>query len=162
MIVSDLMTTDVVQVKEDDPISRARRLLGDGDFHALPVVDEWDYLKGIVTCADFVDIQGEETRRPVKGVMQRRVYTVPETVDVVLVARFMAKYHVRHVVIVRDGKVHGILSAFDMLRVLAEREPTRAHPAAKANRDPREELEQLGLKFVDTLGSSDASGCDAS
>jgi CBS domain-containing protein len=157
MKVSDLMTTEVIKVKESDPIARVRRLLGGQEFHALPVVDEWDYLCGIVTCADFVEIQGEEARHAVKEVMQRRVYTVPETVDVVLVARFMAKYHVRHLVIVRDGKVHGILSSFDMLRALSERDP--APKKGKPRRDPREELEQHGLKFVDSLASSDDEPC---
>ena len=76
--------------------------------------------------------------------------------DVVLVARFMAKYHVRHLVVVRDGKVHGIISSFDMLRALTERDV----PAGKGKRraapeDPRAELERHGLKFVDTLSSSD-------
>jgi len=153
MKVSDLMTTEVVKVKETDPIARVRRILGGKDFHALPVVDDWDYLAGIVTCADFVDIQGDEARHPVKEVMQRRVYTVPETVDVVLVARFMAKYHVRHLVIVRDGKVHGILSSFDMLRALTERDVPSKRKAKQE--DPRTELERLGLKFVDTLSNSD-------
>ena len=156
MKVSDLMTTEVVKVKETDPIARVRRILGGKDFHALPVVDDWDYLAGIVTCADFVDIQGDEARHPVKEVMQRRVYTVPETVDVVLVARFMAKYHVRHLVIVRDGKVHGILSSFDMLRALTERDvPSGSGKRKGKQEDPRTELERIGLKFVDTLSSSD-------
>lgn len=153
--VSDLMTTKVVTVKDTDPIARVRRLLGDQQFHAVPVVDDWDYLCGIVTCADFVDVQGEEARHPVREVMQWRVYTVPETVDVVLVARFMAKYHVRHLVIVRDGKVHGILSSFDLLRALAEQDPKEGR---RPRKDPRAELEEHGLKFVDTLADSDAGG----
>lgn len=151
MKVRDLMTTEVVKVKEEDPIARARRLLGDQEFHALPVVDPWDYLTGIVTCADFVDIDGDQAREPVKQVMQRRVYTVPETVDVTLVARFMAKYHVRHLVVVRQGRVHGILSSFDLLRVLAESGDAKA-----PREDPRVELERLGLKFLDSLSDSDA------
>jgi CBS domain-containing protein len=155
--VSDIMTAKVTQVREDDPIARVRRLLGGHQFHALPVVDEWDYLCGIVTCADFVEIQGEEAGRPVKDVMQRRVYTVPETVDVVLVARFMAKYHVRHLVIVRDGKVHAILSSFDMLKALTAREdPPKGR---EVHEDLRAELERDGLKFVDTLGGKDSEPC---
>jgi CBS domain-containing protein len=153
MQVSDLMTTEVVKVRESDPIARVRRLLGGQDFHALPVVDEWDYLCGIVTCADFVEIDGEAARRPVKTVMQRRVFTVPETVNVVLVARFMAKYHVRHLVVVRDGKVHGILSTFDMLRALGERDVPQKKRREKL--DPRVELERLGLKFVDSVDDAD-------
>ncbi|MBL4845027.1 MAG: CBS domain-containing protein [Planctomycetes bacterium] len=154
MKVSDLMTTTVTKVKEADPIARVRRILGRQQFHALPVVDEWGYLSGIVTSADFVKIQGEEARHQVKEVMQRRVYTVRETADVVLAARFMAKYHVRHLVIARGGKVHGILSSFDMLRALTERDvPPKEREELE---DPRAELERHGLKFVDSLASSDS------
>mgnify|MGYP001253506289 CR=1 FL=1 len=156
MKVSDLMTTSVVKVQETDPVARVRRLLGGQAFHALPVVDDWDYLVGIVTCADFVDIQGDETRHPVKEVMQRRVYTIPENVDVVLVARFMAKYHVRHLVIQRFGKVKAILSSFDLLRALAEPEELPdSDKHEDTPEDPRAELERLGLRFVDTLGNPD-------
>jgi CBS domain-containing protein len=122
--VGDLMTTEVVQVRETDPIARARRLLRSQAFHALPVVDDWGYLTGIVTSSDFVGVQGQEARRPVKDVMRRRVFTVPETVDGVLVARFMAKRHVRHLVVVRDGKVHGMLSSADLMRALGQRDLT--------------------------------------
>lgn len=157
MRVSDLMTTEVIKVKDGDPISRVRRLLGEKHFHALPVVDEWDYLCGIVTCADFVEIQGEAARQPVKMIMQRRVFTVPETVDVVRVARFMAKQHVRHLVIVREGKVHGILSSFDMLRALTEPERPNGHVGEADEEDPRVALERLGLKLLDTRGSDSGS-----
>ena len=154
MKVSDLMTTDVVTVKDTDPIAHARRLLGDQQFHAVPVVDPWGYLCGIVTCADFVEVQGDETRHPVRDVMQRRVYTLPATVDAVLVARFMAKYHVRHLVVVRDGKVHGILSTFDLLRALAEQGTHGL--GGEPRRDPRAELEEHGLKFLDVHPDADA------
>lgn len=155
MNVKELMTTEVVKVQASDPVARVRRLLGEHAFHALPVVDEWGYLVGIVTCADFVNVQGEEMRRPVGEFMQRRVYTVPETVDVVLVARFMAKQRVRHLVIVRQGKVHGIISTFDMLRAIADRIVDKRDRAP----DPEVELERLGLKLVDTMSSSDSGPC---
>ena len=155
MKVGEVMTTKVVQVSEDDSVSRVRRILGEQRFHALPVVDAWGYLTGIITSSDFIGIQGDEARLPVKSVMQRRVFTIPETVELRLVARFMGEHRVRHLVIVRGGMVHGIISTFDLLSAMAV-ETTSSERSAKSQ-DPRAVLEQHGLRFVDSLSGSDDS-----
>jgi len=145
MKVRDLMTTEVVLVKESDSIARVRRLLGERRFHALPVVDEWGYLKGIVTSTDFVEILDEHARVPVEKVMQRRVYTLPDILEAEIVARFMGKHRIRHVVVVRGGKVHGILSSFDLLRALAECGLKRGSESPV-----EEDMETLGVKLLES------------
>ena len=150
MKVRDLMTTEVVLVQESDSIARVRRLLGEGRFHALPAVDEWGYLKGIVTSTDFVEILGEDARVPVRQVMQRRVYTLPDVLEAEIVARFMGKHRIRHVVVLRGGKVHGILSSFDLLRALAEcgLKPSDQSPV-------EEDMESWGVKLLQSAPAGD-------
>ena len=148
MKVKDLMTTALTTVKDSDPIARVRRLLGDQSFHAVPVVNHWGDLCGIVTCADFVQVLPEESRRPVRDFMQAPVYTIPETVEVPLVARFMYMYRVRHLVITNDNKPHGIVSTFDLIKAMAESRSVGPDDAPAP--DLRTELERRGLNLIDT------------
>lgn len=49
-----LMAVDVVTVRPDDTVQRAAERLGDGQFHALPVVDHDGRLVGILTSTDIL------------------------------------------------------------------------------------------------------------
>lgn len=51
--MNDVMTTKVVTIDSTGTIRDAARILGVGDFHALPVV-EGDDLVGIVTSSDLI------------------------------------------------------------------------------------------------------------
>jgi len=155
MKVKDLMTTALTTVKDSDPIARVRRILGDQSFHAVPVVNHWGDLCGIVTCADFVGVSPEESRRAVRDFMQAPVYTIPETVAVALVARFMCTYRVRHLVVTNENKPHGIVSTFDLIKAMAEKMSVSSEDRTGA--DPHRELELQGLILMDTTGGSSGS-----
>tara|TARA_B100000965_G_C19582490_1_gene754236 strand:+ start:1649 stop:2110 length:462 start_codon:yes stop_codon:yes gene_type:complete len=148
MKVKALMTTALTTVKDSDPIARVRRLLGDGSFHAVPVMNHWGDLCGIITCADFVGVSPEESRRAVREFMQTPVYTIPENVDVTLVAHFMSTYRIRHLVVARDRRALGIVSTFDLIHVLAESRRNSSTSSRHQVQDPRTELEQHGLSQV--------------
>jgi CBS domain-containing protein len=48
------MTPEPEALYPEDPISRAASILGDGSFHALPVIDREGRLKGMVTSTDLI------------------------------------------------------------------------------------------------------------
>ena len=52
--VETLMTTDVISVKEDDPVYEVSRLMYDNSINRIPVTDENNKLKGIITRADLI------------------------------------------------------------------------------------------------------------
>ena len=51
----DVMSTELVTVQVDDPVEVAIDRIGQGDIHALIVLDEEDNLAGIVTNHDLLD-----------------------------------------------------------------------------------------------------------
>jgi CBS-domain-containing membrane protein len=53
MIISDLMTKEVISVKKDTPIVEIAKTLSDKRIHAVPVVDEHQKVIGIITETDF-------------------------------------------------------------------------------------------------------------
>ncbi len=52
--IETLMTTDVVLVKEEDSLYKVSRLMYDNAINRIPVTDEDDILKGIITRADLI------------------------------------------------------------------------------------------------------------
>lgn len=54
MIARDIMTKDLVTLKEADPISRAVDLIRENLFHAIPIVDGNNILLGLVTTYDLL------------------------------------------------------------------------------------------------------------
>jgi acetoin utilization protein AcuB len=52
----EIMTKDPVTIQTTETIKKAVSLLAENRFRALPVVDENDLLKGIITTHDIVDM----------------------------------------------------------------------------------------------------------
>ena len=61
LCISDIMSRDVVKVHVDDYQGHIADIFMKYQFNALPVVDLYDHLKGIVTWDDVQDIVEEET-----------------------------------------------------------------------------------------------------
>lgn len=53
MIVSDIMTREVITAREEDPVVGVARLISENRIHAVPVVDDRMFLSGIIAESDF-------------------------------------------------------------------------------------------------------------
>lgn len=83
---------------------------------AVPVVGPDGEPKGIVTSSDLVDDLNGGT--PVSQVMTGRVYKLPAYNDVSVAARVMRKHKIHHVVVTHERKLVGIISSFDLLKLV--------------------------------------------
>lgn len=61
LIIADIMTRDIVKIHVDDYQGHIADIFMKYQFNALPVVDLYNHLKGIVTWDDIQDIVEEET-----------------------------------------------------------------------------------------------------
>ncbi|MBU0500264.1 MAG: CBS domain-containing protein [Gammaproteobacteria bacterium] len=52
--IADVMSAELVTLKEKDPIRRAAEILSQGRFHSVPVVKDDGSLAGIVTSSDLI------------------------------------------------------------------------------------------------------------
>ena len=146
MLAKDLMTAPVITIQEDASVAEAARLMLDKDVSALPVLDGSERLKGILTHSDFglspkfrplVDnvytLLGstttpehlEETahqvgNRRVREVMRRNIITVPEDASIEQIARLMMRSQIHRLPVVTDGKLVGILTRHDFLKLIAQ------------------------------------------
>ena len=137
MLVSELMTTDVVAVDTECPLDAAVRLLADRRVSALPVVDRSGLVVGILSEADVLRLHlAADSRahlrplaatvpedatwpRYVDAVMTPDPVTVHRGADVSEVAACMADTGWKSIPVVDDhGALCGIVSRSDVIRVL--------------------------------------------
>jgi CBS domain-containing protein len=132
MRARDVMTSPVITLRPDAPVRGAAALLCSHGFTAAPVVDAAGALVGIASEADLMrgrivpdgwvmapapDPTVQEVMTPAPAAMR------PED-DLADVVALMLDARLRSVPLVDDGKLVGIVTRRDVLRVVARRELT--------------------------------------
>ena len=118
MLVREVMTSPVVSVGEEEPLTAVVRLLDHNDITAVPVVDDERRLVGIVSEADILRAE-RFSDDVVADVMTRRVLSVRGGADVADVADLMVRTGVKSLPVTRGSVVVGIVSRRDVVHVLA-------------------------------------------
>ena len=114
--VDELMARQVVTARPHHTVEHVRRMLERNRIHAVPVVDDEGVPVGIVSQSDlFGDLKDAS---PIRQVMTEKVYTVPQYEDVAIAARVMRNHEIHRVVVTHEKAVVGILSAFDLLKLV--------------------------------------------
>jgi len=114
--ISDLMAKRVVTVAPHHKVGHLRDIMARNRFHAVPVVGTNGDPVGIVTTADLARRVKDES--PVSRIMSHDVTVVPAYNDVEIAARIMRKRKIHHVVVTHEKKVVGIISSFDLLKLI--------------------------------------------
>ena len=114
----DIMSTDVISVKKDDPIFDAVRLLVEKNISGLPVVEDDMTLTGILSEKDAVDLFYEYEQAEDKTVgdfMTHPAVCFDENNALLNVCNFLVKNIFRRVPVTSGGKLVGIISIQDIL-----------------------------------------------
>lgn len=114
----DIMSTNVISVKKDDPIFEAVKLLVENNISGLPVVDDDMTLTGILSEKDVVDLfyEHEEAEDKTVGDYMTHPAVCFDSNNAVLnVCNFLVKNIFRRVPVTTDGKLVGIISIQDIL-----------------------------------------------
>ena len=117
--ISDLMAKRVVTAAPHHKVGHLRDIMARNHFHAVPVVGSKDEPVGIVTTADLARRVKDES--PVNRIMSSNVTVVPAYNNVDVAARIMRKRKIHHVVVTHEKKVVGIISSFDLLKLVEGR-----------------------------------------
>jgi len=128
--VAELMSDAVLTAQPHQSIEHIRQLLDRNKISSVPVVDSDDQPVGVVSLTDLAhDLKAGS---PVSSIMTEKVYVVPMYEDVSTAARVMRNHKIHHVVVTHEKKVVGIISAFDLLklveghRYVAKNAPTKS------------------------------------
>ncbi len=134
MLVKDIMTSDVLTVREDQSMLEARELLRGKNLISLPVTDDMKRIRGIITLDDIGKASPSDSstlsryeanyllgRLKVKDVMRRTVVTVEADDTIEFVAYKLYKYRVNALPVVnQENKLCGIVSRSDIFRSIIE------------------------------------------
>ncbi len=116
--VDDLMVTPVVTATPDQTVEQVKNLLKESQGNCIPVVDSENEPIGIVSATDF--LADHPLDAPISQLMTEKIYTVPQYADVSLAARIMRNHHIHHVIVTSEKKVVGIVSSFDLLKLVQD------------------------------------------
>ena len=150
MNAGDVMTSAVISATGDTPVRDIAQLLLQNHISAIPILDKSGAPIGMVSEGDLVGrdetqrdarrewwlallAEGEpispdflsSLRRPERiasEVMSSPVITVAEDTDTGEIARLLAAHRIKRVPVVRNGRVVGIVSRENLLRMLASEE----------------------------------------
>ncbi len=147
-----IMTSDIVSVRTDTPVTEVARLMADNRLRAVPVFDEQDVLVGVVSEEDLVHqdarvhyptffhfLEGyimlpgslkkfeSELKKAVGAtageVMDTSYPTASPDSDISEIATSMVDKDYEYVLVVSDGALQGIITRADVVRALAQGGP---------------------------------------
>ena len=114
--IADLMSKRVLTAQPHHTVSHVRSLMEKNSIHSVPIVGPDVEPLGIITTTDLAKRLKDTT--PVSRVMTRDVTVVPAYNDVSMAARIMRKHKIHHVIVTHEKKVVGIISSFDLLKLV--------------------------------------------
>ncbi len=127
--VADIMATQLTVFAPDMNIHEAIRILLEQRLSGAPVVDAGGVLLGVLSKKDCLKIAFssryyDDWGGPVKDFMSTPVETLEPTMDLVSAAQRFLSSHFRRFPVLRDGKLIGQVSRYDILKSLTESRPT--------------------------------------
>lgn len=150
MLAKDIMTPHVKSVPENWTMQRFAKFLSDNEISGSPVVDESGDIVGIATLKDIADFhlnntnsehekklteeEAKEARKlrqflfeemmkvpvEVRDIMSPIVFSVDEETPIKQVAKKMMEDHLHRIFVTKDKKVSGIITTYDLLKLISE------------------------------------------
>ncbi|NJL06431.1 MAG: CBS domain-containing protein [Chloroflexaceae bacterium] len=117
MKAREIMTSNVISVRDDNTVEDAARLLSRYRISGMPVVTKDGVLVGLVTEYDLIAKSGDIVR----DIMTSNVISISADVEVEEVAHLLTNQRIRRVPVLDNGQLVGILSRADLVRQIAMR-----------------------------------------
>jgi signal transduction histidine kinase len=146
--ILDRKGRDIHEVSPDWPVSKATALLATWNVGMILVTDFEGTLLGIISERDIIrslnEFGGSVRRIKVRDLMTRSVITCTPQTEIGEALSLMASHRIRHLPVVQDNKIRGIISIRDVLKfridsleesftalVRSEQEATKARAEAE-------------------------------
>lgn len=115
-----LMNPEIVGIAPDTQISDVAKLMLERNISSVAVA-EGGKIVGIITDRDFTRCTAMEKHATTAAeLMSSPVIAVDYSENVLNIARKMGERNIRHIFVERDGKIVGIISLRDILKIIPE------------------------------------------
>lgn len=128
--VADLMITNLITLKESDSLAKAKALMAEKNIRNLPIVDDEGHCLGMLTQREYLkhafylvsqfgtqQLQKKEEQTPVRNAMNKDILTVEPELSLKTAAEFFIENKYGSLPVVKDGKIVGILSPVDFVKL---------------------------------------------
>jgi len=117
--VGDCMKTSLVTIDENASVYEAAELMTRKSVGSLLVKRTKGKIYALVTDADLVRkcVAKRKMGLKVKDVASKPLVTIPPTADLSEAARVMGLKRIKRLVVVKDGRVSGIISETDIVQI---------------------------------------------
>ena len=138
--VKDIMSTELITIKENTQIRDVIKIFVNNDVSALPVLDQDGYLAGVVSSTDVLKQESSHSfynttmtknyelelledvkffDQPVSSIMSEDLYTVEPDATIAKMAKIMYEKKIHRLLVTEYNKLVGIVTTFDALKLLA-------------------------------------------
>ena len=124
MKVSDILKSkgsNVYSITSNLSVYDALKIMGEKNVGALLVIEN-DELLGIISERDYarkIILKGKTSHETLVGeIMTEKVISVEPDDNIETCMEFMSEKHIRHLPVVKDGKVTGIISITDVVTAI--------------------------------------------
>jgi CBS domain-containing protein len=121
--ISDYMTRKLITITKDKTIKDAAALMKKHKISTVLILEKQKPI-GIITERDIIDkivSIGKPYSTKIGSVMANKFVTAPDTISDVEAALIMTKYKIKKLPILRDGKLVGIITQTDLLKILGKK-----------------------------------------
>ncbi|EMP57165.1 hypothetical protein MSNKSG1_01043 [Marinobacter santoriniensis NKSG1] len=155
VLAHEIMTPSVKAVPQNWTMERLARFLTDNEITGSPVTDDQGEIVGIATLKDITEFRWNASRsRPddhltseeaaearrlrmaifeemgkvpveVRDIMTPIVLSVDEQTPVRDIADIMMREHLHRIFVTKDARITGIITTYDMLKLISNRELTQ-------------------------------------
>ena len=116
---ADLMSSPVITVSLDTPVSTASGILFKYGHTGLPVLDEDGKLAGIISRRDIEKaVHHGLSHAPVRGYMTRNVVSIDEDTPIAGIRNLIVEKDIGRLPVIKDGKLLGIVTRTDVLKTM--------------------------------------------
>ena len=126
ILISQLLTRNLVSVNENKTTYNAIKLLTTNNIGALPVLNDNMELSGIISERDIIreisnNLSVNFKKSNIKSIMTSKVITINKNTKSETIMDIMSKNKIRHIPIVENKVLLGIVSIGDVVKRLLEK-----------------------------------------
>ncbi len=116
--VGDMAIKNVISTQEDTTVREASQIMSENRISSIVIMNANNLPSGIVTDRDLrekVVAKGRNVSEPVKNIMSATLIRVDARDYCFEAVLKMIKYNIHHVLVIRDGKLAGVITNHDLM-----------------------------------------------
>lgn len=124
--VKDFMSKSVITAEEEVSVGEIRQLMEKKRIHAIPILGSFGEstnletnLQGIITATDLCRVE-DDTVSVKEVLIPSLVHVINKNTSAKSAAKMMLKHKVHHLIVMEDGKIIGMISSIDFVKLVAK------------------------------------------